>query len=325
MIYPVVRELVDDGVPVATACRVLEVSTSGFYDWTSRGPSDRDLEQAQLMNLIHDAHAASYGTYGARRVHAELVLGQHLSGQPRPGGTPDAQHRACRACTAGGCAAAPAATRPPARPMIWSSGTSDRQRRTGSESPTSPVTGRRACVDPLAGTVVELGGHPRCPDGVVLLVHDPDPRRQLGVGCGAGSAGRLGADRREVAISAGRHVTSRSRNVRPQLDDVALGITDVQAHAGAPRAEQRPRAVHDVELPLTRPGHELVGGHLHVQRDMGDILAGGLAGNQIDQRCRRQPHRGERDLSRLPLLDTFWGEPQRAGPPGQTVGTSRQT
>ena len=79
MIYPVVRELVDDGLPVATACRVLQVSTSGFYDWTSRGPSDRDLEQAQLMNLIHDAHAASYGTYGSRRVHAELVLGQHLS------------------------------------------------------------------------------------------------------------------------------------------------------------------------------------------------------------------------------------------------------
>lgn len=79
MIYPVVRELVDDGIPVATACRVLQVSTSGFYDWDSRGPSDRDLEQAYLMNCIRDAHAASYGTYGSRRVHAELVLGQHLA------------------------------------------------------------------------------------------------------------------------------------------------------------------------------------------------------------------------------------------------------
>lgn len=78
MIFPVVRELADDGVPVATACRVLKLSTSGFYDWNSRGPSARDLEQAQLMNLIHDAHAASYGTYGSRRVHAELVLGQQV-------------------------------------------------------------------------------------------------------------------------------------------------------------------------------------------------------------------------------------------------------
>ena len=78
MIYPVVRELAGDGIPVATACRVLKLSTSGFYDWNSRGPSDRDLEQAQLMNLISGAHAASYGTYGSRRVHAELVLGQHV-------------------------------------------------------------------------------------------------------------------------------------------------------------------------------------------------------------------------------------------------------
>lgn len=64
VIFPVVRELVEDGIPVATACRVLKLSTCGFHDWKSRGPSDRDLEQAQLMKLIHDAHAASYGTYG---------------------------------------------------------------------------------------------------------------------------------------------------------------------------------------------------------------------------------------------------------------------
>jgi putative transposase len=78
MIYPVVRELAVDGVPVAMACRVLKLSTSGFYDWERRGPSARDLDQAYLMNLIHDAHKASYGIYGARRVHAELVLGQHI-------------------------------------------------------------------------------------------------------------------------------------------------------------------------------------------------------------------------------------------------------
>ncbi len=78
MIYPVVRELARDGVPVATACRVLQVSPAGFHEWGSRGPSARDVEQAQLMNLIHDAHKASYGTYGSRRVHAELVLGQNV-------------------------------------------------------------------------------------------------------------------------------------------------------------------------------------------------------------------------------------------------------
>lgn len=78
MIYPVVHELARDGICVATACRVLEVSTSGFYEWGSRPASDRDWEQAHLLEQIRQAHAASYGTYGHRRVHAELVLGQQI-------------------------------------------------------------------------------------------------------------------------------------------------------------------------------------------------------------------------------------------------------
>lgn len=75
MIYPVVQELAADKVPVAVTCRVLEVSTSGYYEWSSRRASLRDWEQARLIDQIRDAHAASYGTYGARRVHADLVLG----------------------------------------------------------------------------------------------------------------------------------------------------------------------------------------------------------------------------------------------------------
>jgi putative transposase len=76
MTYPVVCELAAAGVPVAVTCRVLDVSTSGYYEWRSRRPSGRDLEQAHLMNTIRQVHAASYGTYGHRRVHAELVLGR---------------------------------------------------------------------------------------------------------------------------------------------------------------------------------------------------------------------------------------------------------
>jgi putative transposase len=74
-VFPVVRELAADGIPVAVACRVLDVSTSGYYEWSARGPSSRDLEQAYLINAIIDAHADSHGTYGHRRIHAELVLG----------------------------------------------------------------------------------------------------------------------------------------------------------------------------------------------------------------------------------------------------------
>jgi transposase InsO family protein len=78
MIYPVVRELAADGVPVATACRVLQVSASGYYDWLGREPSARQRADAELAQTITAVHAASYGTYGARRVHAELRLGQNL-------------------------------------------------------------------------------------------------------------------------------------------------------------------------------------------------------------------------------------------------------
>ena len=46
MIYPVVRELAGDGIPVATACRVLQVSTSGYYDWDHRPASTRTWDQA---------------------------------------------------------------------------------------------------------------------------------------------------------------------------------------------------------------------------------------------------------------------------------------
>jgi putative transposase len=64
--------------PVAVICRVLHVSSSGYYDWLRRDPSDRDRDQAALLNDIVDAHRAAHGIYGYRRIHAELVLGKGL-------------------------------------------------------------------------------------------------------------------------------------------------------------------------------------------------------------------------------------------------------
>ncbi|KXP14343.1 transposase [Tsukamurella pseudospumae] len=57
------------------ACRVLNVSTSGFYEWRSRPASARDESDAHLANKIRDIHAGSRGCYGAPRVHADLRLG----------------------------------------------------------------------------------------------------------------------------------------------------------------------------------------------------------------------------------------------------------
>jgi putative transposase len=56
-------------------CRVLGVSRAGFYAWERRAPSDRDLADAWLLEKIREIHSESKGTYGARRVHADLRLG----------------------------------------------------------------------------------------------------------------------------------------------------------------------------------------------------------------------------------------------------------
>jgi putative transposase len=55
-------------------CRVLDVNRTSFHDWERRAPSDRALSDVWLTEKIKQIHAASDGTYGARRVHAELRL-----------------------------------------------------------------------------------------------------------------------------------------------------------------------------------------------------------------------------------------------------------
>jgi putative transposase len=59
--------------PVKTMCRVLGVSTSGYYAWRKRQPSKRAQEDRKLIKRIHSIHERSKGTYGAPRIHAELA------------------------------------------------------------------------------------------------------------------------------------------------------------------------------------------------------------------------------------------------------------
>ena len=65
-------------IPVEVACRVLDVSTSGYYAWRSRPPSVRAIRHAWLTDQILKVHQDSRGTYGALRVHAELRLGRGI-------------------------------------------------------------------------------------------------------------------------------------------------------------------------------------------------------------------------------------------------------
>ena len=59
--------------PIATMCELLGVSSSGYYAWAKRRPSPRAEADVALTAEIRAAHAASRGTYGAPRVHAELT------------------------------------------------------------------------------------------------------------------------------------------------------------------------------------------------------------------------------------------------------------
>lgn len=57
---------------IATMCRVLGVSASGYYAWQQREASARSLEDAALLEQIRRFHRRSRGTYGAPRIHRDL-------------------------------------------------------------------------------------------------------------------------------------------------------------------------------------------------------------------------------------------------------------
>ena len=59
--------------PIRRMSRVLEVSPSGFYAWRKRPPSKREQADDMLTQEIKKIHQKSKGTYGAPRIHAELV------------------------------------------------------------------------------------------------------------------------------------------------------------------------------------------------------------------------------------------------------------
>ena len=59
--------------PVVKMCEWMVVSTSGFYEWRGRPSSATNSRRAELRLLIGKVFDDSDGTYGYRRVHAELA------------------------------------------------------------------------------------------------------------------------------------------------------------------------------------------------------------------------------------------------------------
>jgi putative transposase len=88
MRYPLVLDLAADGIPVAVTCRVLGFSKQAFYAWRKNPVSQRDWDDAQLINAALDIHADDPG-FGYRFIADEL-----------PGrGITAGEHKVARLCS----------------------------------------------------------------------------------------------------------------------------------------------------------------------------------------------------------------------------------
>ena len=56
MMYPLVREVAGDGIPVAVTCRVLKLARQPYYRWLASPVTARELNEAYLADALFDAH-----------------------------------------------------------------------------------------------------------------------------------------------------------------------------------------------------------------------------------------------------------------------------
>jgi putative transposase len=61
-----------DSFPLSVLCEVLEVSTSGYYDWLDRALSPRAERHAQIQVAVQQVHAESHGIYGSLKIAQQL-------------------------------------------------------------------------------------------------------------------------------------------------------------------------------------------------------------------------------------------------------------
>jgi len=69
--------------PVRRLCRLLGVSSSGYYAWRNRSPSRRDKENEELLKAIRQIFKDVNGCYGSPRMHAELKSRGYRCGRHR--------------------------------------------------------------------------------------------------------------------------------------------------------------------------------------------------------------------------------------------------
>jgi transposase InsO family protein len=72
MRYPLVLDLAADGIPVAVTCRALGFSKQAFYAWKNSPVSQRDWDEAHLINAAIDIHHDD-PAFGYRFIADELA------------------------------------------------------------------------------------------------------------------------------------------------------------------------------------------------------------------------------------------------------------
>jgi transposase InsO family protein len=71
MIYPLVTDLADEGIPVALTCRVLGFSKQAYYKWRANPVSQRDWDDAHLIHAAREIHHDD-PEFGYRFIRDEL-------------------------------------------------------------------------------------------------------------------------------------------------------------------------------------------------------------------------------------------------------------
>ena len=89
MIYPLVRDLAADEIPVVVTCRVLGFSPQAFYKWRAHPVSSREWNDAHLVDAALAIHADD-PVFGYRFIADELEAEHSISASE------NRVHRLCR-------------------------------------------------------------------------------------------------------------------------------------------------------------------------------------------------------------------------------------
>jgi len=80
--YPLVCDLAGDGIPVTMTCRVLGFSKQAFYRWKTDPVTDREWDDAHLINAAMDIHHDD-PAFGYRFIADQLAVGGIIASENR--------------------------------------------------------------------------------------------------------------------------------------------------------------------------------------------------------------------------------------------------